>query len=226
MPRSDRPIRSRPRRSNRGVRWIKNPAAISPVWREKPERIAALAMLTVVGLLMYALIQRQVRQSLQLHAYQSPGNKGETAHPTAAVVLASFAPVTMAHFHLDDTEVRQLHGWQEHQQLICDALRVDYAWDRVSTDPKNTLTHLSPPWTWAKDNGRTRPLSAPHPVCWDCIRSSPCWPRHCTPTASCRSGRPLGTPRPRRPLPLPWQACGDRYRGMAVFRHLIMTRTL
>src|SRR5712691_797265 len=36
-----------------GFRWIKNPAAISPVWLEKPERIAALAMLTVVGLLVY-----------------------------------------------------------------------------------------------------------------------------------------------------------------------------
>jgi hypothetical protein len=32
-----------------GCRWIKNPAAISPVWLEKPERMAALAMLTVVG---------------------------------------------------------------------------------------------------------------------------------------------------------------------------------
>jgi hypothetical protein len=32
-----------------GFRWIKNPAAISPVWLEKPERIAAVAMLTVVG---------------------------------------------------------------------------------------------------------------------------------------------------------------------------------
>jgi hypothetical protein len=35
-----------------GFRWIKNPAAISPVWLEKPERIAALAMLTVLGLLV------------------------------------------------------------------------------------------------------------------------------------------------------------------------------
>ena len=35
-----------------GLRWIKNPAAISPVWLEKPERMAALAMLTVVGLLV------------------------------------------------------------------------------------------------------------------------------------------------------------------------------
>jgi transposase len=41
-----------------GFRWIKNPAAIGLVWLEKPERIAALAMLTVVGLLAYAVIQR------------------------------------------------------------------------------------------------------------------------------------------------------------------------
>ena len=39
-----------------GFRWIKNPAAISPVWLEKPDRIAALAMLTVVGFLVYSVI--------------------------------------------------------------------------------------------------------------------------------------------------------------------------
>ena len=50
-----------------GFRWIKNPAAISPVWLEKPERIAALAMLTVVGLLVYTVIQRQVRLYLREH---------------------------------------------------------------------------------------------------------------------------------------------------------------
>jgi transposase len=35
-----------------GFRWITTPAAMSPVWLEKPERIAALAMLTVLGLLV------------------------------------------------------------------------------------------------------------------------------------------------------------------------------
>jgi hypothetical protein len=53
-----------------GFRWIKHPAAISPVWLEKPERIAALALLTVVGLLVYAVIQRQVRLSLREHDRQ------------------------------------------------------------------------------------------------------------------------------------------------------------
>jgi hypothetical protein len=45
-------------------------------------------MLTVLGLLVYNAIQRQVRLSLRTHDQQSSGNKGMTATPTAAVVLA------------------------------------------------------------------------------------------------------------------------------------------
>src|SRR2546430_9043844 len=73
-----------------GFRWIKNPAAIAPVWLEKPERIAALAMLTVLGLLVYSVIQRQVRLYLQTHDQHGAGNKGATATPTAGVVVGLF----------------------------------------------------------------------------------------------------------------------------------------
>ena len=86
-----------------GFRWIKNPAAISPVWLEKPERIAALAMLTVVGLLVYSVIQRQVRLYLRMQDQQLPGNKGMTAIPTAAVVLALFAQVALVQVQLSDS---------------------------------------------------------------------------------------------------------------------------
>ena len=78
-----------------GFRWIKHPAAIAPVWLEKPERIAALAMLTVVGWLVYRIIQRQVRLYLHIHDPQVPGHKGATATPTAAVVLSLFAQVAL-----------------------------------------------------------------------------------------------------------------------------------
>ena len=44
-----------------GFRWLKHPAAIAPVGLETPARIAALAMLTVVGLLVHSIIQRQGR---------------------------------------------------------------------------------------------------------------------------------------------------------------------
>ena len=71
-----------------GFRWLKNPTSISPGWLEKPERIATLTMLTIVGLLAYTVIQRYVRLYLRTHNQQVPENKGETATPTAAVVFA------------------------------------------------------------------------------------------------------------------------------------------
>jgi transposase len=111
-----------------GFRWINNPAAISPVGLEKPERIAALAMLTVVGGLVYAVIQRQVRLSLRDHHQQVPGNKGPTATPTAAVVFALFAPVMLVHFVVDHTTRLQGHGVQDHHRIICEAVGIDPAW--------------------------------------------------------------------------------------------------
>jgi transposase len=109
-------------------RWIKNPAAITPMWLEKPERIAALAMLTVVGLLVYALIQRQVRLSLHEQHQTLPGNKGVTATPTAAVILALFTPVMLVQLKIDQMTVPHVYGLQPHHLMICDALGIDRAW--------------------------------------------------------------------------------------------------
>jgi transposase len=111
-----------------GLRWIKNPAAITPVWLEKPARIAALAMLTVVGLLVYGLMQRQVRLYLQEHQEHVPGNKGLTDTPTAAVVMALFTPVMLVQVQVDKTSVRQVYGWQDHHGMVCDALGIDRSW--------------------------------------------------------------------------------------------------
>jgi hypothetical protein len=120
-----------------GFRWSKNPAAIAPVWLEKPERIAALAMLTVLGLLVYSVIQRQVRLYLRTHDQQLPGNKGLTATPTAAVVLALFAQVALVQLWIDEQEVAQLSGVQPHHYLVCDALGLDCSWYAMPSAPKN-----------------------------------------------------------------------------------------
>ena len=120
-----------------GFRWIKNPAVIAPVWLEKPERIAALAMLTVLGLLVYSIIQRQVRLSLRTHDQQLPGNKGLTATPTAAVVLALFTQVALVQLWVDEQEVVQLSGVQPYHRLVCDALGLDSSWYEASSAQKN-----------------------------------------------------------------------------------------
>jgi transposase len=120
-----------------GFRWIKNPAAIAPVWLEKPERIAALAMLTVVGLLVYSIIQRQVRLYLRTHDQQMPGHKGTTATPTAAVVLALFAQVALVRLSIGDQAIEQIYGVQPHHLLLCDALGLDASWYAVPSTQKN-----------------------------------------------------------------------------------------
>jgi hypothetical protein len=111
-----------------GFRWIKNPAAIAPVWLEQPERLAALAMLTVVSLLVYSIIQRQVRLSLRTHAQQIPGHKGLTATPTAAVVLALFAQVALIQGGTDEQQIEQISGIQPYHRLRCDALGLNHSW--------------------------------------------------------------------------------------------------
>jgi transposase len=125
-----------------GFRWIKNPAAISPVWLEKPERIAALAMLTVVGLLVYSVIQRQVRLYLLTHDQQVPGNKGETGIPTAAVVLALFAQVAVVQLRLGHRDIYQVYGIQPHHLLVCDALGINHScYGPLSADKKGKRGH-------------------------------------------------------------------------------------
>jgi hypothetical protein len=111
-----------------GFRWIKHPAAISPVWLEKPARIAALTMLTVVRLLVYAVIQRQVRLYLRDHDQQSLGNKVPTATPPAAVVFALFAPVMLGQFVVDNTISLQVHGLRGQHLMVCEAVGIDPAW--------------------------------------------------------------------------------------------------
>jgi hypothetical protein len=127
-----------------GFRWIKNPAAISPVWIEKPKRIAALAMRTVMGLLVYAVIQRQVRLYLD-HDRHIPGNKGPTTPPRAAVVFALCTPMMLVQFAMDHPTSLQVHGIQDYYLIVCDAVGIDQACYQGVATRQNSLPRTTPP---------------------------------------------------------------------------------
>jgi hypothetical protein len=131
-----------------GLRWSKNPAAISPVWRDKPKRIAAWAMRTVIGLLVYQSMQRQGRLYLRTPDQQMPGNTGTTATPTAAGGLAWWAQGALAPFWIGEHEGVQLAGVQPPQLLLCDALGVDHSWYEAPSVHKSDQCSQSP-CTWA-----------------------------------------------------------------------------
>jgi hypothetical protein len=127
------------------LRWLKHPAAISPGWLEHPERMAALAMRTGMGFLVYAVIQRPVRRYLREHDRHRPGNQGPTATPPAAVVLALFPPVTLVHFAVDHAPLLQVHGIQAAPLLIGEAVGIDHAWYQGAAAGQNALLSSTPP---------------------------------------------------------------------------------
>ena len=101
-------------------------------------------MLTVLGLLVSSVIQRQVRLYLRMHDQQIPGNKGMTAIPTAAVVLALFAQVALIQLEIGEQEVEQIYGVQPHHLLLCDALGLDHSWYAVPSAQKNGRSIQTP----------------------------------------------------------------------------------
>ena len=66
-----------------------------------------------------------MRQYLQAHQASILGNKGPTDIPTATVVFESFASVTRIELSVEGIAISQIHGWQVHHELICQALELD-----------------------------------------------------------------------------------------------------
>jgi hypothetical protein len=81
------------------------------------------------------VIQRQVCLSLRTQDKQLPGNTGDTATPTAAVVLALCALVAVVHFCLGNVELHQIYGVNAYHRMICDALGLGHAWYDVAESP-------------------------------------------------------------------------------------------
>jgi hypothetical protein len=101
-------------------------------------------MLTVRGVLVYSVSQRQGRLALRTHDQQLPGNTGLTAIPTAVVVVALFAHGALVQCWRDEPEVTQLAGVQPYPLLVCDALGLDASWYAASSAPKNARDLQTP----------------------------------------------------------------------------------
>jgi hypothetical protein len=71
------------------------------------------------------------------HDQQLPGNKGLTATPTAAVVLALCAHGALVQGWIDEQEVTPIAGLQPYHRLVCDALGLDSSWDAGPSAHKN-----------------------------------------------------------------------------------------
>ncbi len=74
----------------RCMHWVKGPLRVAPIFLKTPRRIAALSVVYVLALMVYALIQREVRQCLAAAKTTMPSNKGWNDHPTTEVLFRLF----------------------------------------------------------------------------------------------------------------------------------------
>jgi len=72
--------------------WAKGPLRVAPIFLKTPKRVAALCGVYVLALMVYALIQRDIRQRLEDANTTMPGNRGQgwTARPTTEVLFRLF----------------------------------------------------------------------------------------------------------------------------------------
>jgi transposase len=98
-------------------KWAKNPAAIAPIFLETPTRIAALSCVYLIALLVYTLVERQVRKGLAARGETLPDRPAPSRHPTARTVfhlMRNLAVVTLwwtgqAHRQVTMLNAHQLH---------------------------------------------------------------------------------------------------------------------
>jgi transposase len=69
------------------LKWAKTPAAIAPIFLETPTRIAALGGVYLMALLVYTLVERQVRNRLTERREPLPDRPAPSQRPTARTVF-------------------------------------------------------------------------------------------------------------------------------------------
>ncbi|MFQ6090357.1 MAG: IS1634 family transposase [Candidatus Bipolaricaulia bacterium] len=114
-------------RVERGFRWAKNPAAIAPIFLKKPTRIAALGFVYLVALLIYTLVERQVRQELAERGEQVGKGTWATAKPTARTVFRLMRGISSIVIALGEVRKKQVTTLREEQVRILDLMGFEEA---------------------------------------------------------------------------------------------------
>lgn len=112
-------------------KWAKNPAAVAPIFLKDPRRIAVLGFVYLVALMVYTLMQRQIRQSLKRAQKSIPGNKGLTDNPTGRVLFQNMKGIAVVVISLGKSTLKQITNFT---QLHKDILRY-FAFDAAIYQP-------------------------------------------------------------------------------------------
>jgi transposase len=102
--------------------FLKDPLIVNSLFLKKPERIEALGLVLLLALLLWRLMERQMRAHVETTGTPLPGwDKKVTERPTAFMMMTKFAGVLMLKVGLQRQLARPLSAMQQ-QYLV--ALKV------------------------------------------------------------------------------------------------------
>lgn len=99
-------------------KWAKNPAAFAPIFLETPTRIAALGCVYLIALLVYTLIERQVRRGLVERGETLPDRPSPSQHPTARTVFQLMRNLAVVTLQWGGQHQRYVTPLNEHQRRV------------------------------------------------------------------------------------------------------------
>lgn len=112
---------------NTGFRWLKNVAAVAPMFLHTPRRIAALGVVFMLALMVRNYLQFELRRRLDETNEKVPDRLGKpTQKPTTETALIPFATMTVVHVVLGGQDLgRRLTPFSAAAKTVLRMLRVD-----------------------------------------------------------------------------------------------------
>lgn len=103
-----------------GFRWLKGPGQVAPILLRTPARIEALSFLFTVTLLLYRLLQREIRRALAQTTETVPGpNRVPTQRPTTQALMRRFTELYLVSVATGGGTRTWLSGWKPfHDQVL------------------------------------------------------------------------------------------------------------
>lgn len=103
-----------------GFAWLKGPAAFAPIFLKKPQRIMAIGVVFLMALMIYTLVERQIRRELAQREERIPGNnRVATQRPTTGVVFKHFQGIRRVWWEVDGQNRAFIQGFtQLHERIL------------------------------------------------------------------------------------------------------------
>jgi transposase len=106
-------------------KWAKNPAAVAPIFLNTPDRILALGLVYLVALMVYTLMERQIRNRLKEEGEVIKGNKGKTDNPTGQVLFKNLRGISVAIFSIGDQIYKNTTNLTRMHEMIVSLFHFD-----------------------------------------------------------------------------------------------------